>query len=438
LNNVFTDVEDGTALAFTVESNSNPTLIPTVTIDADSALDLTVAANENGTATITVRATDSGGLWVEDVFDVVVTGDNDQPVVASAIPDTTVAENSGDILDYRDLNNVFTDVEDGTALAFTVESNSNPTLIPNVVIDADSALDLTVAANETGTATITVRATDSGGLWVEDVFDVVVTTADSWTVITYDDFESGMGNYTDGGDDMELYTSGAYAHQGTNAAGIQDNSGTASSFYHTAGYDVTGYSELEVEFWFYAVSMDNATEDFWVQYYDGSTWQTVATYVKTTDFENKVFYNEVVTISSGQYNFPADAKIRFMCDANGDRDDVYIDEIEFRGFSTGGAATSPITLGSQSLTPNRFSLSQNYPNPFNPVTTISFSLPEASYVRLDVFDVAGRRVATLVDETRNAGVHNVTFDASSMASGVYFYRIEAGDMTETKKMILVK
>jgi hypothetical protein len=157
-----------------VESNSNPTLIPSVVIDADSALDLTLASNESGVATITVRATDGGGLWVEDIFDVVVTGANDPPVVASAIPDTTVAEDSGDIPDYRDLNDVFSDLEDGTALTFTAVS-TNPTLIAPVVDASDSTLDLTLGANEAGTATITIRATDSGGLWVEDVFDVVVT-----------------------------------------------------------------------------------------------------------------------------------------------------------------------------------------------------------------------------------------------------------------------
>jgi len=85
-----------------------------------------------------------------------------------------------------------------------------------------------------------------------------------WVVLTYDDFESGMGNYQDGGGDMRLYTGGTYAHQGSAAANIQDNSGTSPSFYHSTGTDVSGYTDLEVEFWFYANSMESG-EDFWVQ-----------------------------------------------------------------------------------------------------------------------------------------------------------------------------
>ncbi len=157
--------------------------------------------------------------------------------------------------------------------------------------------------------------------------------ASGWTTITYDDFEGGMGNYTDGGGDMELYVYGTYAHDGSNAADIQDNSGEASSFYHASGHDVSGYTDLEVEFWYYPLSMDRTGEDFWVQYWDGTAWQTVAVFDKGIDFENGAFYNAVVSIPAGTYDYPADARLRFMCDASGNRDDVYIDEVEFRGFN---------------------------------------------------------------------------------------------------------
>ncbi len=183
-----------------------------------------------------------------------------------------------------------------------------------------------------GTYTVTLTVTNACGSDMETKTDYIeVTPPDEWTVITYDDFESGWGNYTDGGGDCYLYTGGTYAHQGSNAADIQDNSGVASSFYHTLGYDVSGYAELKVDFWFMAVSMDNSNEDFWLQYYDGSSWQTVETWARSIDFENNQFYHETVSISSSQYNFPANAQLRFMCDASGNQDDVYIDEIEFRG-----------------------------------------------------------------------------------------------------------
>jgi len=147
-----------------------------------------------------------------------------------------------------------------------------------------------------------------------------------WTELTYDDFESGWGNYSDGGRDCRRYTGGTHAHQGSAAINIQDNSGTSSSFYYTNGVDVVGYTQIKVEFWFKARSMESG-EDFWVQYYDGSNWHTVASYARGTDFDNNVFYNKTVYIDEGTYTFPANMKIRFMNDASNNRDDVYIDEI---------------------------------------------------------------------------------------------------------------
>jgi hypothetical protein len=151
-----------------------------------------------------------------------------------------------------------------------------------------------------------------------------------WVQLSYDDFENGWGSYSDGGSDCSLYTGGAYAHQGSNAVNIQDNSGTGSSFAYTWGIDTNApdFTEIEIDFWFKAVSMDNSKEDFQVQYFDGTTWHTVATYAVKTDFENNIFYNEKVYIDKSNYNFPSNMKVRFVCDASGDWDDVYIDEIK--------------------------------------------------------------------------------------------------------------
>jgi len=88
--------------------------------------------------------------------------------------------------------------------------------------------------------------------------------------------------------------------------------------------------------------------------------------------------------------------------------------------------------------PESFSISQSYPNPFNPTTTIDYALPEASHVTLQVYDILGREVETLVNEQKQTGYHSITWNASNQTSGMYFYKIQAGNFTETKKMLLLK
>lgn len=88
--------------------------------------------------------------------------------------------------------------------------------------------------------------------------------------------------------------------------------------------------------------------------------------------------------------------------------------------------------------PLKFSLGQNYPNPFNPGTVINYELLVNGYVTIKVFDIAGKEIAALVNEKQNAGTYAVTFDASNLSSGTYYYRLTTGNFSETKKMILTK
>ncbi len=301
-----------------------------------------------------------------------------------------------------------------------------------------------------GTYTVSLTATNSVGSDNETKTNYITATEPSaWTTITYDTFESGFGTYTDGGADCSRNTRARYAWQGSASIDIQDNSGTASSFYHTAAYDVTSYNTLEVEFHFMMTSMESG-EDFWVQYYNGSSWTTVAAYARGTNFNNNTWYAATVRISRSQYAFPANAKIRFLCDASDNNDDVYIDAVTFRG--TASVNPSSMTLAARDANDRAIpgllsdgsadveatTLLQNYPNPFNPTTRISFTLAEPSNVRLEVFNVAGQRVATLVNGYNEAGPHSVEFDASALSSGIYFYRLAAGEVTQYRKMILLK
>jgi photosystem II stability/assembly factor-like uncharacterized protein len=88
--------------------------------------------------------------------------------------------------------------------------------------------------------------------------------------------------------------------------------------------------------------------------------------------------------------------------------------------------------------PGIFKLVQNYPNPFNPVTTIGYQIPITAHVRVEVFDITGRHVITLVNKEELAGIYKVNFDASRLSSGIYFYKITTGSFNQTRKMILIK
>jgi len=107
----------------------------------------------------------------------------------------------------------------------------------------------------------------------------------------------------------------------------------------------------------------------------------------------------------------------------------------FRSTDNGESWNDPIE---SSLSPAAFRLEQNYPNPFNPETTIAYSLPQQASVSLTIFNTLGQRVATPVNETQEAGYHEVRLNAAGLATGVYFYTLKAGGHAETRKMILVR
>lgn len=111
-------------------------------------------------------------------------------------------------------------------------------------------------------------------------------------------------------------------------------------------------------------------------------------------------------------------------------------------YSTARLFTTEATVGveekKEAAIPTEFSLSQNYPNPFNPTTTVQFGLPKSSEVKLVVYDLSGRVVAELANGKFEAGYHKIAFDGARLVSGIYYYRLKAGDFTSVKKLTLLK
>ena len=103
------------------------------------------------------------------------------------------------------------------------------------------------------------------------------------------------------------------------------------------------------------------------------------------------------------------------------------------------AAPNSVDNGAEgSRKPLEYSLSQNYPNPFNPTTVIQFQIANFGFVSLKVYDMLGREAAVLVSEYRHSGVYSVQWNAATYSSGIYFYRLQTGSFTETKKFVLLK
>jgi hypothetical protein len=134
---------------------------------------------------------------------------------------------------------------------------------------------------------------------------------------------------------------------------------------------------------------------------------------------------------------PQGMKRSFVFETRG-RYEVLGDSSAMQGESTSSPKPLGVMENTASAIPKDFGLSQNFPNPFNPATVIRYALPQTSSVTIKLYDELGRVVSTLVNDTKSAGYHNVTFNASHLASGIYFYRIQAGNFVETKKMLLVK
>jgi hypothetical protein len=146
------------------------------------------------------------------------------------------------------------------------------------------------------------------------------------------------------------------------------------------------------------------------------------------------------SIISFNWKLPADApfypRIYIVIDPNNKIDEIHkTNDIGWKVLSYSGGTTG---IKNENITINNYQLSQNYPNPFNPTTTIEYTIPKSGFVSLKVYDILGREVKTLVHQQELPGIYKVQFNGSNLASGVYFYRIEAGEFVSSKKFVLLK
>jgi hypothetical protein len=108
------------------------------------------------------------------------------------------------------------------------------------------------------------------------------------------------------------------------------------------------------------------------------------------------------------------------------------------GISEVGTISSITAIEAENTSPAGYFLNQNYPNPFNPSTEISFSLAKSSFVTLEVYNSLGQKVAVLINNKMNSGHHELKFEANNLPSGIYYYKIRAGEFQSVKKMLLLQ
>lgn len=243
----------------------------------------------------------------------------------------------------------------------------------------------------------------------------------SETILHQGFFESGLDGWIDGGSDAFRY-SGDRSYEGSFSMRIRDNSGTASSI-TLENVDVSSYDQVEVNFFFYPNSMETG-EDFWLRFYNGSSWTTVATWVSGTDFNNNTFYESTITLDASQYNFAANSGFRFQCDASANADRVYVDAITITGITgSSSKADSTHALGVNSGSAGNSTITDDmivYPNPVKNILNINPSYNVNNTYR--IIDLNGKLISS-------GKMINHSIDVTKLKQGVYL--IELSDEEET-------
>ncbi len=253
------------------------------------------------------------------------------------------------------------------------------------------------------------------------------------TVLHEGFFESGWDGWVDGGSDAWRNTNSTYAWEGSGSIRIRDNSGTASSM-TLNNLNTSGFDAVEVEFYFYPRGMETG-EDFWLRFNNGSSWTTVATWARGTDFENNGFYVATVVLDASQYSFGPNTDFRFQCDASVNNDRIYIDAVTITGVNGSGNRTNSVTPLSTAIAQRDVLIEQDdkeamvYPNPAYDIINIESSLDiDEKDASFQVISYAGKVV--------QAGeLNNQQIDVSDLPSGFYVVVITTEDDRETLKFI---
>ncbi|CAL2080424.1 M43 family zinc metalloprotease [Tenacibaculum sp. 190524A02b] len=249
------------------------------------------------------------------------------------------------------------------------------------------------------------------------------------TVLFEGSFETGFEGWIDGGGDCFRY-SGSRSSDGTYSIRLRDNSGTRSAM-TSPSYDLTGFNQVEVSFEFYSYSMENG-EDFWLRFYNGSSWSTVKTWARGTDFNNNSFYSATVTLNASDVNFANNSQFRFQCDASGNADQIYVDKVKITGTGSGTRSmnnNSLIVLRTLDTAKEELLMEDEYSIYPNPVQGNTLFVKMRSSLK------ATYEITNLIGQVIQKGKLTEQLNVSKLDAGVYLFRVNEGDEEIVQKFV---
>jgi chitodextrinase len=276
----------------------------------------------------------------------------------------------------------------------------------------------------------TVRAFDAAGNNSAFSNTANVTTTGSGGgpgVIAGYYFETGLEGWIDGGSDCARVFSPSASYEGSYSVRLRDNSSSSNA--RSPILDLTGNSQVTIEFHTYANSMETG-EDYFVEFYNGSSYQVIGQYVSGTHFSNGTFFTDTIVLDAGSYNFNANNRFRFRCDASANNDQIYFDQVIISGDNV--RATGPVVNNTGNVIKDFTNRSNDnillYPNPATSVLNIE--ILEGTYDEITIYSFTGQLVRK-VDPAQQT----ITVDVNNLATGMYFVRFVSNGLAVTKRFI---
>lgn len=269
-------------------------------------------------------------------------------------------------------------------------------------------------------------------------------------LIDDENFESNWGIWNDGGSDCRRnFKDAAFANSGDYCVRLRDN--TNSSVMTTDILDLQNYEEVTIDFSYITKSMDNTSEDFWLQISTdgGASYVTLEEWNRGDEFENNIRHNESVIISGP---FTDQVRFRFRCDASGNNDKVYIDDVVLSGclqpsnarLSSPNEVVSKIGKEDNSIIIEKHRLEETqdislnlYPNPVSHQLTIDFQIEEEMDARLDYY-IINSRGNIVFHQSATIQSQKQIIDISSIPTGYYFLRVVSDKFSMTEKFVVIK